>query len=118
MHLHAEYWRARPAWRRLPAADRRAYLDHFRAGCSGACDPTLCLMRLAVGDADDGYLTVWRIADACGLPAVRRFLDEAGWTHYFAPIPARCSWIPLSTRADASRPGSTSGHGSIRRTGS
>ena len=97
MHLHAEHWRARPAWCRLPSADRQAYLEDFRSGCTRACDPTLCLVRLAVGDVGDGYLTVWRIVDDCGVAVLNRFLDEVGWTHYFAPTPARCTLIPLSS---------------------
>jgi chlorite dismutase len=61
--VHAWLLRLDPAWRRLPAEERRADLDAFCAAAGRATDRLLQLSYSTIGLRAEGDLLLWRMAD-------------------------------------------------------
>ncbi len=62
-YVHAWHLRLDPGWRRLPAAERDADVDAFRAAAARAGERLLQLSYSTIGLRADGDLLLWRMAE-------------------------------------------------------
>ena len=62
-YVHAWHLRLDPGWRRLPAAERDADVEAFRAAAARAGERLLQLSYSTIGLRADGDLLLWRMAE-------------------------------------------------------
>jgi len=95
MHLYLELWKAKPAWRALPLAEREAFV----AGLGPAIEKMLAdgieLVAFARTDpdtshrADYAYIAAWRMPTRDLAVTFERTVDGSGFHDYFEQVNAR-----------------------------
>lgn len=95
-HYLIELYTPKPAWLRLPASDRQAFLDAIAQAMAGMAEQGIELLTLAETDAGidqaspHRYLGIWRFAGRQSRDALLAGIAASGWYAYFDHLNAAC----------------------------
>lgn len=100
MHIYAELWNARPAWKAMSREERSAYLQKVSQNVEALAERGIEPLYFALADpdvplrADYAYIAVWRMPNEEAARELERNVEQVGWHEYFEQVNARGKSVP------------------------